>query len=130
MPSPRFPSFRALRAAAAALFGVTAVNHAVLAARGEGNVGRHEVFVTIDVALAALLLFRRAPRAALVPVAVLAVQQVESHGSDLVASMRGAGPFDWTSLGVLLFFPALVTLLVVERRSDRRARPTGEHRGS
>lgn len=113
----------------AALLVVTAVNHARLAAQGAGNVARHELFVGLNLALAALLVAR--PRWALVPTAALSVQQLWSHGSDLLASARGPGPFDWASVGVLVFFPALLTLLVVERRrADTREPPPGGRRGS
>lgn len=112
MPSP--PLLRSGRFACAALLALTALNHARLAAAGAGSVARHELFVGLNLALAALLLLR--PRWALLPTVVLSAQQLFSHGSDLLASLRGPGPFDWASLGVLVFFPALVTLLVVERR--------------
>lgn len=111
---------RALRAVLfgfAALLVAAAVNHAVLAARGEGDVVRHEVFVGIDAAAAVLV--AASPRWAVYPVALLAAQQALSHGGDLVASIQRGGPFDWASLGVLVFFPALVIALVIERR--RRA---------
>lgn len=98
----------------AALLGVTALNHARLAATGAGNVARHEVFVGLNLALAWLLVAR--PRWALLAAALLSVQQLYSHGSDLLASIHEPGPFDWASVGVLVFFPALLTLLVVERR--------------
>jgi hypothetical protein len=107
----------------AGLLTVTAANHGRLAAAGPavGNVTRHEVFVGLNLALAALLVAR--PRWALPASALLAVQQLWSHGSDLIHSIDGPEPFDWASVGVLVFFPALLTLLVVERRTAR----TPEH---
>ncbi len=111
MPSP---FFRRARLVFAALVAITAANHARLAAAGAGNVMRHEVFVGLNLALASLLVAR--PRWALLPAALLSVQQLYSHGSDLLASLHEPGPFDWASVGVLVFFPALVMLLVVERR--------------
>jgi hypothetical protein len=120
---------RIARNVCAALLAVTAVNHARLAAQGAGNVTRHEVFVGLNLALAALLVAR--PRWALVPTALLSLQQLWSHGSDLLVSIRGPGPFDWASVGVLVFFPALLTLLVVERRrADTREPRPGGRRGS
>lgn len=116
-------SFARVRLPFAALLAVTALNHARLAVAGAGNVTRHEVFVGLNLALALLLVAR--PRWALVPAALLAVQQLYSHGSDLLTSVREPGPLDWASVGVLVFFPALLTLLVVERRRTGR-RP--EHR--
>lgn len=115
----------AARTAAAVLLALTAVNHARLAATGQGVVWRHALFAGIDLAAAALLVLW--PRRALAPIALLAAQQMYSHGRDLVASIeaaRAAGSsagFDWASLGVVLFFPAVVTLLVVERRSRGRS---------
>jgi hypothetical protein len=107
-------SFARARVLFAALLAVTAANHARLAMAGAGNVMRHEVFVGLNLALALLLVAR--PRWALLPAALLSVQQLYSHGSDLLASVHEPGPFDWASVGVLVFFPALLTLLVVERR--------------
>jgi hypothetical protein len=128
--SPRKAAFlRIARLTCAGLLAITAVNHARLAAHGAGNVMRHELFVGLNLALAALLVTR--PRWALVPTALLSMQQVSSHGSDLLASMRGPGPLDWASAGVLVFFPALLTLLVVERRTaDTREPRPGERPGS
>ena len=97
------------------LLALAALNHARLASAGGAHVVRHEVFVGLNLALATLLVLR--PRWALVPAALLSVQQLWSHGSDLIDSMRGPGPFDWASALVLVFFPALLTLLVVERRT-------------
>lgn len=128
MSSLRSPRFTRIgRGIGAALLAATAVNHARLAAAGAGDVARHEVFVGLNLGLAVLLVVR--PRWALAPTAVLSLQQLVSHGSDLVASLREPGAVDWASAGVLVFFPALLTLLVVERRtagrpgSPRAARP-------
>ena len=107
-------SLRQSRLVFAGLLAITAMNHARLAASAAGNVGRHEVFVGLNLLLAGLLVAR--PRWALLPAALLSVQQLYSHGSDLVASVREPGPLDWASVGVLVFFPALLTLLVFERR--------------
>ena len=117
------------RKVCAGLLAVTAVNHARLAAAGAGVVWRHELFVGLNLALAALLVTR--PRWALVPAALLSAQQLYSHGSDLVHSVRGPEPFDWASVGVLVFFLALLTLLVVERRTaDTPALPRAAPPGS
>jgi hypothetical protein len=113
----------------AVLLAITAVNHGRLAAAGAGNVLRHEVFVGLNLGLAALLVLR--PRWALVPTVLLSLQQLSSHGSDLLDSIRGPGPFDWASVGVLLFFPALITLLGFERRTASRPElPTAAPPGS
>lgn len=121
------PLLRLARLASAGLLAVAAMSHARLAAAGGPHVLRHELFVGLNLALAILLVLR--PRWALLPTALLSVQQLASHGSDLVDSMQGPGPLDWASLGVVVFFPALLTLLVVERRTagtperPRAARP-------
>jgi hypothetical protein len=106
---------RLARLVGAALVVVAAANHGRLAALGEGDVTRHGVFVGLDLAFAAILVV--VPRWALVPAVAMTVQQVWSHGSDVVESVRGAGSFDWISTLVVVFFPALLVLLVVERRT-------------
>jgi hypothetical protein len=123
----------------ALLLAVTAANHARLAAEGaraaegahpaEGTT-RHALFVGLNLGLAWLLVAR--PSWALVPAALLAAQQLYSHGSDLLASLREPGPIDGASVGVLVFFPALLTLLVVERRrtAGTPGRPPAARRGS
>jgi hypothetical protein len=118
-------SFRLLRVLAAAILGVAAAQHAVRAAQGVGDVPRHATFVALNLALGALVALR--PRWALPATILMAMQQIPSHGQDLVASLGGS--IDWSSLGVVLFFPALVTLLAVERTASRPER-RGEGRGS
>ena len=103
----------------AALLTVTGASHARLALMGTGDVPRHAVFVGLNLGLAALLVVK--PRWALVPALLLSVQQGWSHGSDLVASTRGPGPLDVGSAAVLVFFPVLIALLVIERRESRAA---------
>ena len=120
MPSPLFARARLVLAA---LMAIAAVNHGRLAAAGGPDVTRHEVFVGLNLALAWLLAAR--PRWALLPAALLSIQQLYSHGADLLRSIHEPGPFDWASVGVLVFFPALLTLLVCERRrtAGTRGRP-------
>lgn len=112
-------ALRIARLAGVAAIIVAAANHGRLAAVGAGDVTRHEIFVGLDLALAVLLVVR--PRWALAPTAVLTAQQIWSHGSDLLDSMQGPGPFDAVSALVVVFFPALLALLVVERRAHARA---------
>ncbi len=95
---------RFARFALAALCAIVAVNHARLAFAGEPSVGRHWVFVGVNVLLGVLILL--APRAALAVAVPLTAQQAWSHGRALLASLDEP-PFDWASLGVLVFFPAL-----------------------
>jgi hypothetical protein len=116
-----------IRAVAAVLFVVAAANHARLAAAREGVVWRHELFVGINIAAAAGLLAR--PRWTLAPLAALACQQIPSHGADFVSSL-GTEEVDWPSLGVVVFFPAVLMLLVVERRRGTRGPPSRALRGS
>ncbi|HEY8074420.1 MAG TPA: hypothetical protein VIF62_09925 [Labilithrix sp.] len=106
---------------------MAAVNHGVLAARGEGVVWRHELFVGLNLAAALGLVTR--PRWMLLPLALLACQQIPSHGADFVRSL-GEPAIDWPSLGVVFFFPAVLTLLVVERRRDRPGSPSPERPSS
>ena len=104
LQSPRFT--RIGRWTGAALLTATAANHARLAAMGAGDVARHELFVGLNLGLALLLVLR--PRWALAP-----------------------GAVDWASAGVLVFFPVLLTLLVVERRTaGTRESPRATRRGS
>jgi hypothetical protein len=121
----RFPRTNRVVLVACALVHVfAAVNHAVLAVRGAGDVGRHWAFVGINVV--ASIVVARAPRWAIWPMSVLAVQQTWSHGNDLVRDG------DLPSIGVLVFFPIVLTALVVERRrrtADRTERPREEPRG-
>jgi hypothetical protein len=121
------PWISRLRAVAAMLFVVAAANHARLAAAGQGVVWRHDLFVGINIAAAAGLLAR--PRWTLAPLAALACQQIPSHGADFVRSLR-TEHIDWPSLGVVLFFPAVLTLLVVERRRGTREPPSRAQPGS
>jgi hypothetical protein len=120
----RFPRpNRVILVVCALTFGVAAVNHAVLASRHQGDVIRHWAFIGINAVAAALV--ARAPRWAIWPMGVLALRQTWSHGNDLVREG------DLPSLGVLVFFPIVITSLVVERRrrtADRREPPLEERR--
>lgn len=89
------------------------------AARGDGDVRRHLVFVVLDGGLGALVAVR--PRWAVAPTAMLFAQQTSTHGRDLVESLRGSGPVDLESLVVLAFFGALLALLVAVRRAPASA---------
>jgi hypothetical protein len=124
---------RALRALYVLLFVVASWTHASKALAGQGDVLRHEIFVAIDLGCAALLALR--PRWALYAVALLALQQLPSHGGDFVESLTRhrdapSEPIDWTSLGVLVFFAAVLVTLVVERRRGRPGPPSPGPRGS
>jgi hypothetical protein len=107
--------FRIVRAIAAALLAVSAIRHTWLALHGDESVPRHWLFVGINVGLAILLV--RSRRWALPATLLLSIQQMWSHGTELVRSIHGPGPFDWSSLGVCVFFPVLIVVLALERRA-------------
>ena len=110
-------ALRVARFVGVAAITVAAANHGRLAAESVGDVARHELVVGLDLALAVLLAVK--PRWALAPTAVMSAQQMWSHGSDLVDSMQGPGPIDVVSALVVVFFPALLALLAIERRAFR-----------
>jgi hypothetical protein len=117
--------FLVLRCGFAALFGVAAVSHGLrVFGDAGGSVGRHALFVVINLIGALLLVV--SPRVALPFLTLLALQQIPSHGSALFDSLRayaaGSGPIDWASVLVLLFFPGALTMLVFERRASRSDR--------
>lgn len=119
MHAPSQSALRVARFVGVAAITVAAANHGRLAAGGVGDVARHELFAGLDLALAVLLAVK--PRWALAPTAVMSAQQMWSHGSDLIDSMRGPGPIDVVSALVAVFFPALLALLAIERRAHVRA---------
>jgi hypothetical protein len=79
---------------------------------------RHGLFVAVNLALAAG--FARRPRWLVFPFAALVLQQVVSHGGDLVEAWRAEGRVDWPSAIVLVAMPALLALLVIDRRERAR----------
>jgi hypothetical protein len=108
--------YRAARIGSAVILAASAVRHVVLAARGDGDVLRHAIFVVVNLALAGLLVWR--PRWSFWPAIVLTLQQMASHGLDLSRSFLGSAPLDKLSLAVCLFFPTLVTILYLERQEE------------
>jgi hypothetical protein len=103
------------RLTCAVLLALAALSHALQAALGARDIHRHELFVGINGVLALLIVTR--PRWSLWPLAVLTVQQIQSHGTALVRSIQNpSAAFDWTSLAVLAFFPMLIALLAIEWR--------------
>lgn len=109
----RTEQLRIARFVAAAFCAIAAGNHVRLALAGDPSVPRHWLFVGVNVVLGTLLV--SAPRAALVFAVPLMLQQLYSHGTLLVRSITEP-PFDWSSLGVLLFFPGIVAVLTMEAR--------------
>ena len=78
----------------------------------------HGIFVVINVLTAAGMWLR--PRWFVFPFAVLAVQQLISHGDWALAAWK-AGWFDWRSWGVLVTMPPMLLLLVRDARRRRVA---------
>jgi hypothetical protein len=110
---------RIARVAFAAFFAAAALSHAVAALRGEPGAARHAVFVGINAAMAVFVV--AAPRLALMAAVPLGLQQIFSHGAALVAALSNS-KIDWSSVGVLLFFPALVAWLAAVARQRRGPR--------
>lgn len=108
--------YRAARIGSAVILAVSAVRHAFLVVKGDGDVLRHALFIVVNLALAGLLVWR--PRWSFWPALVLTVQQMASHGLDLSQSFLGTAPLDKLSLAVCLFFPTLVTILYLERQES------------
>jgi hypothetical protein len=104
----------------AALLVLAAAYHASAAAFPSLGVSgmrwRHVLFIAIDLAAAALLIFR--PRGATIAIAALTVQQLYSHGSYGWLLWRTEGRVDWISLGVMVVLP--IALVLLATRSHRR----------
>lgn len=111
--------YRASRRIAAALMAAIAVRHVVQAIAPGDHALRHVLFVIVNAALAALLVWRH--RWAFWPALVLTAQQMWSHGLDLARSFNGTEPLDLPSLAVCLFFPTLDTILFLERGEEDEA---------
>lgn len=100
---------------AALLFAGTAVFHVVEMARS-GFTPRHLAFVGINVVSASLCLWR--PRRWFpLYFFVLTLQQVYSHGGDLITTWRSSGAINWVSLLVVGFLPVLLVLALIEDRA-------------
>jgi hypothetical protein len=107
---------------ASLLFAGTAVFHVVAMARS-GFTPRHLAFVGINVASASLCLTR--PRRWFpLYFFVLSLQQIHSHGADLLATWRATATIDWVSLLVMGFLPVVLALALAEERAPRGTRPT------
>jgi hypothetical protein len=93
----------------AALFALGALRHGI--ALGWPRAGdasppwRHLLFVGINAIFS--IAFARRLRWLPIPCAILTAQQLHSHGTDLVESVR-AGAWDLSSLGVVLVFPFIL----------------------
>jgi hypothetical protein len=107
----------------AALFAIAAVQHLARAvgATEDGSPGRHLVFVAVN-ALVAVGLWRRPPFFAWAFL-VLALQQLTSHGGDVVRAWTQERRIDWLSLAVLAVVSTTAALLLRERYRAGRAGP-------
>ncbi len=96
-----------------------AVLHVVQAVTPGPSPVRHAIFVVVNGAMAALLVWRH--RWAFWPALVLTAQQMYSHGLELARSFNGDTALDWRALAVCLFFPTLDTILFIERQEENEA---------
>jgi len=104
---------------ASLLFAGTAVFHVVEMARS-GFTWRHLAFVGINLLSASLCVLR--PRRWFpLYFFFLTVQQVESHGGDLLTAWRASATIDWVSALVVGFLPILFGLALAEERAPRAA---------
>jgi hypothetical protein len=81
---------------------------------------RHIVFTAFDSTLAALALY--APRRLWMPVLVLCVQQVTTHGVSLWDAAVGGRPLEWSSVTTLSFVAWSTAVALMERFRDARHR--------
>ncbi|MBI3792728.1 MAG: hypothetical protein HY275_17865 [Gemmatimonadetes bacterium] len=107
----------AVGAAAAALHHLLAALH--VATVDDGPTWRHFLFVGIDAALVPLLL--RRPRWLVWPLALLAGQQVVSHGRRAVAWWQAGRGLDLVSIIVIVGLVVSVWLLATERDASSSA---------
>src|SRR4051794_1570431 len=99
-----------------------AVQHLARApgAAADGSAGRHLVFVAIN-ALVAVGLLRRPPFFTWAFMA-LAIQQLMSHGGDVVRTWTKERRVDWISVAVLVVVLVTAALLLHDRRAAARPR--------
>jgi hypothetical protein len=80
---------------------------------------RHMVFTGINMVL--IFLFLKRPAWFVYLFAILTVQQLYSHGSRFMRYLSNH-EIDWLSVGVLVFMPFLLYLLILENRSKKKYR--------
>jgi len=78
---------------------------------------RNMLFTVINILAAAGLLKR--PAWFIFPYILLMIQQLYSHGSDLVGLWNAEHRFDWISMLVLMIMPAIFVFLVADRTARR-----------
>ena len=76
---------------------------------------RHGMFALVN-ALVAIGLVRR-PRGFLFAFALLTLQQLLSHGRDLIVAWQGEHRVDWVSLVVVIAMPVVLVLLARDARN-------------
>ena len=79
---------------------------------------RHALFLGINAALAVLIVLR--PRWLPVLLAVLAAQQLWSHGRALVDAWKLEHRVDWASVVVVVGIPFALAIVVHDARAARR----------
>ena len=96
---------------------VAAGYHVVAILNGSGSAARHALFVLVNLLFAAG--FWRPFRGFVVLAALLALQQLVSHGRTLWRVLQIEQRVDWPSVIVLIAMPLAVALLVLEARLRR-----------
>jgi hypothetical protein len=104
---------------AAALSGATAIFHvvALFVSVNDVPLWRHALFIGVNVLC--VLGFVKRPRAFVWLFGALVVQQLWSHGGDVVTTWTFAHRIDAMGVGVCLVMPALWVLLLVDARAQR-----------
>ena len=98
---------------------VAAGYHVVAILNGSGSAARHALFVLVNLLFAAG--FWRPFRGFVPLVALLALQQLLSHGRTLWRVLQTEQRVDWPSVIVLIAMPLAVALLALEARLQRNA---------
>jgi hypothetical protein len=93
--------------------------HVIAIANGSGSAGRHALFVLVNLVCA--VGFWRPFRGFSVLVAVLALQQLSSHGRTLWRALETEHRIDWPSVIVLIAMPLAVAVVCGEGRLRRRS---------
>lgn len=93
---------------------IAAAYHVLAIAKGSGGAGRHALFVLVNLLFAAG--FWRPFRGFIVLVALLALQQLASHGGTLLRVLEVEQRIDWPSVVVLVVMPLAVAVVALETR--------------
>ena len=110
--------FVLVRRAFAIGLALAAGYHVIAIMNGSGSLGRHALFVLVNLVFA--FGFWRPFRGFVVLVALLAVQQLVSHGQTLWRVHATEQRIDWPSVIVLIAMPLAVALVVADARSRRK----------